>query len=64
VLEQVDLKEVQKVCLNMFVNFLYSSWDYKDFFTGVVALPPSAFHDALPKFPVYFGNIFGIFASN
>jgi len=52
VLEQVDLEEAQKVCSNMFVNFLYPSWDCKDFFTELAALPPSAFHDALPKFPI------------
>jgi len=57
VLGRVDLEEAQKFCSNMFTNSLYPSRDREDFFTGVVALPSGAFHDALPEFPVYFEMI-------
>jgi len=54
VLGRVDVKAAQEICSNMFTNSLRPSPYREDFFQGVVALPLSAFHDALPRFPVYF----------
>jgi len=50
----VDLEAAQEICLKIFANSLHPSWYRKHFFKGNIALPPGAFHDALPEFPVYF----------
>jgi len=57
VLGRVDLEAAQEICSKMFANFLHPSWYREHFFKGNIALPSGAFHDALPKFPVYFEMI-------
>ena len=54
---RVDLQGAQHLCSEMFVNSLRPSLYREHFFQGVVALPPSAFHSALPDFPLYFEMI-------
>jgi len=57
VLGRVDLEAAREICSKMFANFLHPSWYREHFFKGNIALPSGAFHDALPKFPVYFEMI-------
>ena len=54
---RVDLAEAQKICSKIFVNSLRPSWYREYFFKGKIALPPSAFHPALPDFTLYFEMI-------
>jgi len=57
VLGRVDLEAAREICSKMFANFLHPSWYREHFFKGNIVLPSGAFHDALPKFPVYFEMI-------
>ena len=54
---RVDLQGAQHLCSEMFVNSLRPSLYREHFFQGVVALPPGAFHSALPDFPLHFETI-------
>jgi len=54
---RVDLEEAQNICSNMFANSLRPSLYREHFFQGKIALPPGAFHSALPDFPLYFEMI-------
>ena len=55
---RANSEEAQDICSKMFMNSLHPSWYREYFFTGVVVLPPGAFHYALfPGFPACFKMI-------